>query len=439
MATKRVTFDGAFGDRLAARVDLPVEGEPRAWALFAHCFTCSKNLKAVVNVARSLNLEGIGVLRFDFTGLGESEGDFADTNFSSNIEDLVAAAEYMEAEWGAPELLIGHSLGGAAVLHAAGRIESSRAVVTIGAPSDPAHVLKHMEDSFDQLEEEGTATVELAGRPFKVKRQFVEDIREARMEEAVRTLDRALLILHAPGDDIVSIDHAGKLFTMARHPRSFIALDGADHLLTEQRDSRYAARVLAGWASRYVEFDDHAEAGEGTSHARAATDGDGSADDVPPRDEVMVRTGGSGFQTEIRARGHHLLADEPASVGGEDQGPTPYELLAAALGTCTTMTVRMYADRKGWPVDEVRTSLRHEKRRDGDDPRVDYIRREVTVEGPLDDGQRARLVEIASRCPVHRTLEAGVRIGTIRKDPESASRGSDPGDSAVTDARGEEG
>ncbi|TVP57819.1 MAG: OsmC family protein [Gemmatimonadales bacterium] len=444
MATQRVTFEGASGDQLAARVDLPVEGTPRAWALFAHCFTCSKNLNAVVNVARSLNLEGIAVLRFDFTGLGESEGDFADTNFSSNIEDLVAAASYMEAEWGPPEILIGHSLGGAAVLHAAHQVPSCRAVVTIGAPSDPAHVLQHMEDSFDEIEAEGMATVHLAGRPFKVKQQFVEDIREARMKEVVRDLDRALLILHSPVDEVVSIDHAGTLFTMARHPRSFIALDGADHLLTDQRDSRYAARAIAGWVGRYVEIRDDPESGEGTQHARVAasegvgqgeepsTDpptGDHASDEESPvedkakGDQVMVRTGESGFQTEIRARQHHLLADEPASVGGEDQGPTPYELLAAALGTCTTMTVRMYADRKGWPVKEVRTSLRHEKRRDGDDPRVDYISREVTVEGPLSDGQRARLVEIASRCPVHRTLEAGVRIGTIRKDPEAPAEG----------------
>ncbi len=424
MATQRVTFEGASGERLAARVDLPVEGTPRAWALFAHCFTCSKNLNAVVNVARSLNLEGIAVLRFDFTGLGGSEGEFADTNFSSNIEDLVAAASYMEAEWGAPEILIGHSLGGAAVLHAAHQIPSCRAVVTIGAPSDPAHVLQHMEDSFDEIEEEGMATVHLAGRPFTVKQQFVEDIREARMKEVVRDLDRALLILHSPVDEVVSIDHAGTLFTMARHPRSFIALDGADHLLTDQRDSRYAARAIAGWVGRYVEIRDDPESGEGTQHALLAASGDESpAEDDPKGDQVMVRTGESGFQTEIRARQHHLLADEPASVGGEDQGPTPYELLAAALGTCTTMTVRMYADRKGWPVKEVRTSLRHEKRRDGDDPRVDYISREVTVEGPLSDGQRARLVEIASRCPVHRTLEAGVRIGTIRKDPETPTEG----------------
>lgn len=252
MATERITFPGAHGDELAARLDRPDRGEPRAWALFAHCFTCSKDLKPVGHIARALNQEGVGVLRFDFTGLGESEGDFADTNFSSNVEDLVAAGRSMAERYGAPDLLVGHSLGGAAVLHGAHPLHSARAVATIAAPSDPAHVLHHFQDAHAEIRAEGEATVTIAGRPFQVKRQFVEDIREARMKEVVGSLDRALLVLHSPSDRTVGIDHATRLFTMAHHPRSFISLADADHLLLNERDARYAGRTIAAWASRYV-------------------------------------------------------------------------------------------------------------------------------------------------------------------------------------------
>ncbi len=436
MTTERITFHGAQGDRLAARLDRPVHGPPRAWALFAHCFTCSKDLRSVRHIARALNQEGIAVLRFDFTGLGESEGDFADTSFSSNIEDLVAAGRFMEEGYGPPQLLIGHSLGGAAVLHAAHQLPSVRAVATLGAPSDPAHVLQHFEGSQDELEQEGQASVSIAGRSFRVKKEFVEDIREARMEEVVGSLKRALLILHSPVDAVVGIDHATRLFKMARHPRSFISLDDADHLLLDEVDARYAGQAMAGWASRYMGVlepgSEERDAGARKAGAEAASSGEdggtGVALDEPDspmeQERVVSRTPAGGFRTDVWADGHYLLADEPKGVGGTDEGPTPYDLLGAALATCTTMTLRMYADRKGWPLEEARVAVRHKKVHMQDEKaatsngkgtesdRMDRLEREVELVGALTDEQRERLLEIANRCPVHRTLSAGVHMST---------------------------
>ena len=405
MSTERVSFTGAQGDELAARVDLPVHGTPRAWVLFAHCFTCSKNLRAVVRFARELNQEGIGVLRFDFTGLGESEGDFADTNFTSNVQDLVAAARYMEEDWGAPDILVGHSLGGAAVLHAAHEVDSVKAVATIGAPAEPSHVLQHVAESKAEIEERGAAEVKIGGRPFKIRRQFLEDLRETRMKEVVGTLDRALLILHSPHDDVVGVDNAAQLYRAARHPKSFVSLHGADHLLMKEADARYAARILATWASRYVEIPEE-------EIPEPPIDGD----------RVVVQLGAEGFRSEVWADGHYLVADEPRSVGGTDEGATPYGLLLAGLGSCTVMTLRMYADRKEWPLDEIQVGLRHRRRHasdeaeceENDDARLDRVDREIRLLGELSDEQRDRLLEIAERCPVHRTLDAGVRIETRR-------------------------
>jgi uncharacterized OsmC-like protein/pimeloyl-ACP methyl ester carboxylesterase len=406
MQTRTVTFEGASGHRLAARVDLPVGAEPRAWALFAHCFTCSKNLRAVVNLSRALNQAGVAVLRFDFTGLGESEGEFADTNFTSNVDDLVAAARYMAETWESPHLLIGHSLGGAAVLRAAHALPSVRGVVTLGAPSDPAHVLGHVEGARAELEASGVADVSIGGRPFRIRQQFVDDVSEARLEEAVRTLGRPLLVLHAPEDRIVPVHHAGKIFQAARHPRSFVALDGADHLLTEAEHSRYAARVIAAWASRYLDIpgdgedadrDDDGEAAPGEPRAHRAADAG----------KVVVRTGATGYRTEAGVRGHRFLLDEPERLGGTDEGPTPYEMLWASLAACTTITLRMYADRKGWPLEEIRVRIRHAKVGGRD-----HVVRELALEGPLDAEQRERLAQIADRCPVHRSLEQGVEVTT---------------------------
>ena len=402
MTSRRQRFQGAAGAELSAILDLPADGEADAYAVFAHCFTCSKDLRPVVAIARTLIRRRIGVLRFDFTGLGQSEGDFADTTFSSNVEDLVAAAEHLAGEIAAPTLLVGHSLGGAAVLQAAHRLPSVRAVATIGAPADPSHVLKQVESSREEIERDGEATVRIAGRPFRIRREFLEDLDGGVMRERVGDLRRALLVMHAPGDTIVGIDNAARLYEMARHPKSFVSLDDADHLLTDPADARYVGEVLAAWASRYVEIPDEAP------DAPAAGPG------------VVTRTPGDGFRTEIVSGPHTLIADEPLAVGGTNEGLTPYDFLAAALGACTGMTLRMYADRKGWPLEEVRVRLAHDRvhAEHGErceDPKscVDRIRREIgIVGGQLDADQRSRLLEIADRCPVHRTLEAGMRIET---------------------------
>ncbi|CAN5787576.1 bifunctional alpha/beta hydrolase/OsmC family protein [soil metagenome] len=415
MKTHIVHFQGAFGDRLAARVDLPVGGDPVAWALFAHCFTCSKNLRPVVNLSRALNQAGVGVLRFDFTGLGTSEGDFSDTDFTSNVDDLVAAARYMAEAWSAPQLLIGHSLGGAAVIRAALALPSVRAVATIGAPSDPAHVLGHMEGALEELKANGEALVSIGGRPFRVRQNFVDDISEARLDEAVRSLGRPLLVLHAPDDEVVAVSHAGKIFEAARHPRSFVALDGADHLLMDPAHSRYAARVIAAWASRYLGLDVEGADSEGGTldAAKAAGEGDAEAPGAPrahvaaDSGEVAVATGPTGYRTEAGVRGHRFVLDEPEHLGGTDEGPTPYEMLWASLAACTSITLRMYADRKSWPLEEVHVRIRHRK-----EAGKDHVVRELSLEGDLDEEQRQRLVEIADRCPVHRTLERGVEVST---------------------------
>ncbi|MEQ8330759.1 MAG: alpha/beta fold hydrolase [Longimicrobiales bacterium] len=408
MSTIRLTFPGAEGHELAARLELPADGEPAAFAVFAHCFTCSKNLKAAVNLTRALAERGLGVLRFDFTGLGESEGDFRDTNFSSNVADLVAAARFLEERYEAPQLFVGHSLGGAAVLLAAAEVASVRAVATLGAPADPAHVLHHVAEDADAIRQRGQATVSIGGRPFQVKAQFLEDLEGQHMREVVSSLGRAVLVLHSPTDTVVGIENAAKVFEMARHPRSFISLDGADHLLTDPGDSEWIGGVLAAWAARYVD-------------GRPA---DGDAEALVEGQRVVARTGPEGFRTDIQVRRHHLVADEPESVGGEDAGPTPYDLLVAGLGACTSMTLQMYARRKEWPLDEVRVRLRHRRLhgKDTDDPdgegdhRLDVMDRTVELTGPLDPEQRARLLEIADRCPVHRTLEAGVQVRTTLLD-----------------------
>ena len=402
MSTERVTFPGSNGEALSARLELPASGRPTAWALFAHCFTCSKNVRAAVSITRALSRRGVAVLRFDFTGLGESEGDFADTNFSSNVADVVAAARFLESEHAAPALLIGHSLGGAAVLQAAASLPSVRAVATIGAPADPVHVLEHVSSSREEIEAEGVATVEIAGRPFRVKKQFLDDLESQNVERVVSTLNRALMIFHSPIDATVGVDNAARLYTMAKHPKSFVSLDRADHLLTDPDDADYVASVLSAWASKYVDRDE--------SGSTALQDAE----------RAVTRTRSGTFYTDIAIREHSLVADEPTSVGGEDLGPTPYDYLLAGLGACTSMTLQMYAGRKEWPLEEARVRLRHRRlHKDDQDAcdadgncRLDVVDREVELIGDLDGEQRARLMEIADRCPVHRTLEAGVRVET---------------------------
>ncbi len=404
-AGEKVQFTGASGDKLAARLDRP-HGPARAFALFAHCFTCTKDIFAASRIAERLAERGVAVLRFDFTGLGASEGEFANTNFSSNVADLVKAADYLRESHRAPDLLIGHSLGGAAVLAAAGQVPEAKAVVTIGAPADPAHVEHLLQDARPEIEEKGEAEVLLAGRPFRINKSFLDDIASHKLEPAIADLHKALLIFHAPRDATVGIDNASKIFLAAKHPKSFISLDDADHLLSRRADALYVAETLAAWASRYLpeQVESH-DAG----HERAVE-----------RGQVLVEESGAGrFGQRILAGSHHLVADEPRDVGGLDGGPGPYDLLLAGLGACTSMTLRMYADRKSWPLERVSVRLRHEKIHAQDcadcetkEGKIDRIERQLEIEGELAPEQRAKLLEIADKCPVHRTLESEIRVVT---------------------------
>ncbi len=395
----RVQFPGAFDNQLAGRLHHP-SGTPIAWALFAHCFTCSKDLRAAIRIADSVAQCGIGVLRFDFTGLGGSEGDFADTTFSSNIEDLIAAADYMRTHHEAPRILIGHSLGGAAVLAAAPHIPESKAVATIGAPADPAHVRHLLAPAVAEIEQQGLAEVDIAGRRFRIRRAFLDDLEQHDLEQRVGNLRRALLVCHAPGDTIVGVDNARMIFSAAKHPKSFLSLDDADHLLSKTADAAYAGNVIANWSLRYAS--------------------DAPASDTVAEGLVRVRGSQGGLAHDIVAGRHRLRADEPESIpGGTDTGPTPYGLLLSALGACTAMTMRMYAERKQWPLEDVEITLKHEKihARDCEDcetasGKIDQISRDITVSGPLDDTQRQRLREIADKCPVHKTLHSEVKIVT---------------------------
>lgn len=406
MHAESLTFPGHQGDSLSARLDLPADGAPLAYVLFAHCFTCGKSLKAAYNISEALNQAGFAVFRFDFTGIGESEGDFADTNFSSNVADLVAAADFLRESYQAPKILVGHSLGGAAILQAAGEIDEAVAVATIAAPADPEHVQRHFKDQLETIKQEGKATVDLAGRPFTITKQFLDDLDDHRMDQAISGLRKALLILHAPMDTTVDVENATRIFTRAKHPKSYISLDKADHLLSDEKDSCYAGRVIAAWASKYLE----------TSKAEQDSETD-VADN-----RVVVRTGAEGFYTEILANGHPLVADEPKAVGGSNKGPSPYELLAAALGACTTMTIRMYADRKKLPLQSATARVLHQKVHAEDcrecestEGKIDVFEREISLEGDLTDEQRQKLLEIADKCPVHRTLHGEIVVKTRLK------------------------
>ncbi len=401
MNTQRLKFTNSRGEHLAARLELPIDQKVFTYAIFAHCFTCNKNLTAIRNISQALTQKGIGVLRFDFTGLGESEGEFADTNFSSNVQDLLDAAAFMEAEHGPVELMVGHSLGGAATLRAAGEVDSCKAVVTIGAPSDPEHVKHLLKSSEEEIEESGEAVVSIGGRPFKIKKQFVDDLMGHDLYERIGNLKRALLVMHSPIDTIVGVDNAAKIYSAAWHPKSFVSLDKSDHLMSNGADSRYAGDMIACWVSKYIEQPE--EESLETDH------------------QVVVQTGAEGYLTQVRAGRHDLLADEPVSVGGTNLGPTPYDYLLTALGACTSMTLRMYADLKKMDVRNITVHLTHEKIHRDDclkcvndkkSGKIDQIKRILEIEGDITEKQRDRMKEIANRCPVHRTLHGEIEVVT---------------------------
>jgi len=401
--TQRFMFSGSTGSELAARLDLP-PGKPKAHVLFAHCFTCTKDIFAANRISQGLVDKGIGVLRFDFTGLGASEGEFANTNFTSNTGDLVAAANHMRTKLGAaPTILIGHSLGGAAVLAAAEEIPEVRAVVTIGAPADPAHVANIFQCALEEIEANGEAEVLLAGRPFVIQKQFVDDIGGQNLFRKVAGLKRALLVMHAPTDKIVGIENASEIFQAAKHPKSFVSLDSADHLLSKRSDAAYVAEVIAAWASRYI----------GETPVAALAQPKAIAGTV-----VVAETGSGKFANYVvTGSGHVLNADEPASVGGNDSGPSPYDLLLAALGACKSMTMRMYAQRKGFDLKRVEVRLAHDKIHAVDgancktkSSRIDRIKTEISISGDLSEEERKKIFEIAERCPVHRTITSDIII-----------------------------
>ena len=407
MPTERFQFPGSEGQQLAAALDTP-DGPARAYALFAHCFTCGKDVLAAKRIAVALAAKGIAVLRFDFTGLGSSEGDFANSTFSSNVADLVRAADHLRKTYEAPTLLIGHSLGGAAVLAAAGQIPEATAVVTIGAPSDPTHVTGQFADSIEKIRQDGQAEVSLAGRPFTIKREFLDDVAEHSLMGHITKLHKALLVMHAPTDDIVGIDNATRIFVTAKHPKSFVSLSDADHLLSKRQDSAYVADVIAAWASRYLD---------------ASKPDEDAGDSEAPRQVVVRETRNSKFQQTVSVGPHRLLADEPVAAGGDDSGPGPYDFLLTALGACTSMTMRLYADRKSLPLERTTVTLRHSKIHAEDCAEcetkagmLDQIERVITMEGALDAEQRKKLLEIADKCPVHRTLTSEVRILTSATD-----------------------
>ncbi|MDT0651282.1 bifunctional alpha/beta hydrolase/OsmC family protein [Autumnicola edwardsiae] len=399
MKTTKVAFKNNEGNELVGYLELPTNQKPHNFVLFAHCFTCNKNFFAPKNISRTLASRGFGVLRFDFTGLGESEGNFSDTNFSGNVQDLVAAAKFLKKEHKSPSVLVGHSLGGAAVLMASEEIESVKAIATIAAPSTITHVEGLLSEQMDKLMKDANATVNIGGRPFKIKKQFLEDLQKHDLRSRLSKLEKAILILHSPQDEVVEVKNAEELYTAVSHPKSFVSLDGADHLLNDKEYSIYAGRVIATWAEKYIELEE--------------------IQDLETDHQVVANLGKEGFTTQVKAGIHNFTADEPVKMGGNNFGPTPYEFLSAGLAACTSMTIQMYAKRKKWPVENVETHVNYAKQHakdcedcDKDGSKIDTFEREISISGDLEEKQKERLLEIADKCPVHKTLSAKVTILT---------------------------
>jgi len=401
MPTEKIKFYNNRGYQLSAKIDLPLKKDPFPFVIFAHVFTGNKNLVASKHISRALTLNGFGVMRFDFTGLGESEGDFSDTNFSSNVEDLEAAAEYITNHYMAPSVMVGHSLGGAAALFASAKIESIKAVITIGSPSYPEHVTHLLRDKKEEIEKNGCAQVDIGGRKFTIKKQFLDDLQAQEHIPVIKSLGKAILVMHSPQDKIVGIDNASNIYHLAKHPKSFVTLDQADHMLSNKNDAFYAGNVIASWVKRYIEF---------PSMEKLETD-----------KQVVVRLEGDDFTTEVQTDNHSLIADEPVSFGGNDFGPSPYELLNASLGACTAMTLKMYARRKEWNLEDVLVHLSYSKKHkyeehqanpESTSSRIDRFEREIELKGNLDDKQRQKLLSIANKCPVHRTISSPTEFAT---------------------------
>ncbi|WP_339755774.1 bifunctional alpha/beta hydrolase/OsmC family protein [Algoriphagus aquimarinus] len=402
MNPKRLKFKNRSGLELAAHLYLPADQKPSFFALFAHCFTCSKNFSAVTRICTALSQNGIAVLSFDFTGLGMSEGEFAESSFSGNVSDLLDAADFLTKEYQTPKMLIGHSLGGAAVLYAAAEMKEVKAVVTIGAPAFPGHIRHLFMDSIDEIEKSGSAKVTIGGRPFNISKSFVDDLEQKPLATFLKKLRKSLLIMHSPQDEIVGVENAAEIYNAAMHPKSFISLDGATHLVSNPKDSEYIAEVIGSWSKRYVVVDEE----------KPVNDTRGN--------QVFVRLSGEKYTTEVMTPNHHLIADEPTEVGGADLGPNPYDLLMASLGSCTAMTLKMYAERKKWPLEQVSVFLNHEKVHlaDSENPenssaKVSQFTRIIEIEGDLDAEQRQRLLEISNKCPVHKTLQEEIVIQTM--------------------------
>ena len=410
MPRQKVTFTNSRGIDLAGALETPKEGVPiRSYALFAHCFTCGKDIAAASRVARALTKYGIAVLRFDFTGLGNSDGDFANTNFSSNVDDLLAAYQMLETDYRAPQLIVGHSLGGTAVLNAASKMPAIKAVSTIGSPATADHV-EHLFTCTPELDQEGIAHIDLGMRKFSVRKEMLDDLREHNSADYIGKIGLPIMVFHSPIDTVVSVNEAGKIFQAAKHPKSFVSLDSADHMLTKAADAEFVAQTLASWADRYLD------------EAPVAAD---TTDAIPAQaktlkhGDVLITEKDKKFLRGLYTADHQVISDEPRSMGGSNLGATPYDLLLMAVGSCTSMTIRMYANHKKIPLEDVNVKLSHERIHtddcaecEGESGKIERITRDITFKGELSDSQRKRLLEIADRCPVHRTLEGDLVIRT---------------------------